>query len=222
MQLSFWEKSQWFDNVDVVVLGSGIVGLHSAYFIKKNNPRLNVIIIERGFLPYGASTRNAGFACIGSASEILNDLEKESEENVFQRVEKRYKGLLGLRELLGDENIDFQQNSGFEIFTETDGKSFRECESKLEYLNTQLKFITKDNTYILSNERIEQFGLNKVENLIQNKFEGQLDTGKMMYVLSEKVRCLGVKILNGLEIKQIHNESNGVTLMTSEWFQINA
>lgn len=222
MQLSFWEMSQWFDNVDVVVLGSGIVGLHSAYFIKKNNPRLNVIIIERGFLPYGASTRNAGFACIGSASEILNDLEKESEENVFQRVEKRYKGLLGLRELLGDENIDFQQNSGFEIFTETDGKSFRECESKLEYLNTQLKFITKDNTYILSNERIEQFGLNKVENLIQNKFEGQLDTGKMMYVLSEKVRCLGVKILNGLEIKQIHNESNGVTLMTSEGFQINA
>jgi len=117
---------------------------------------------------------------------------------------------------------DFEKNSGFEIFTETDRKSFRECESKLEYLNKQLKFITKDNTYILSNERIEHFGLNKVENLIQNKFEGQLDTGKMMYVLSEKVRCLGVKILNGLEIKQIHNESNGVTLMTSEGFQINA
>lgn len=220
MQLSFWEKSQWFDNVDVVVLGSGIVGLHSAYFIKKNNPRLNVIIIERGFLPYGASTRNAGFACIGSVSEILNDLDKESEDNVFQRIEKRYKGLLGLRELLGDENIDFEQNSGFEIFTETDRKSFRECESKLEYLNKQLKFITKDNTYILSNERIEHFGLNKVENLIQNKFEGQLDTGKMMYVLSEKVRCLEVKILNGLEIKQIHNESNGIALMTSEGFQI--
>ncbi len=90
MQLSFWEKSQWFDNVDVVVLGSGIVGLHAAYFIKEKNPRLNVLIIERGFLPYGASTRNAGFACIGSASEILNDLDKDPEDKVFHLVEQRY------------------------------------------------------------------------------------------------------------------------------------
>ncbi|HMU76796.1 MAG: FAD-binding oxidoreductase [Bacteroidia bacterium] len=222
MQLSFWEKSQWFDNVDIVVLGSGIVGLHAAYYIKKKNPRLNILIIERGFLPYGASTRNAGFACIGSASEILNDLDKDSEYKVFQLVEQRYKGLLGLRELLGDENIEYEQNSGFEIFTETDSQSFLECESKLEYLNTRLKSITKDNTYKIVNERIAHFGLSKVKNLIQNKFEGQIDTGKMMFVLSEKVRQSGVKILNGLEIKQIHTESSGVTLMSSEGFQIKA
>ncbi len=170
MQLSFWEKSQWFDNVDIVVLGSGIVGLHAAYYIKKKNPRLNILIIERGFLPYGASTRNAGFACIGSASEILNDLDKDSEYKVFHLVEQRYKGLLGLRELLGDENIEYEQNSGFEIFTETDSQSFLECESKLEYLNTRLKSITKDNTYKIVNERIAHFGLSKVKNLIQNKF----------------------------------------------------
>ncbi|HQW18729.1 MAG: FAD-binding oxidoreductase [Bacteroidia bacterium] len=220
MQLSFWEKSQWFDNIDVVVLGSGIVGLHAAYFIKKKNPKLNVLIIERGFLPYGASTRNAGFACIGSTSEILNDLEKESEDKVFQRVEKRYKGLLGLRELLGDKNIEYEHNFGFEIFTETDSQSFRECESKLEYLNTQLKSITRDNTYTIKNEHIANFGLSNVENLIQNKFEGQLDTGKMMFVLSEKVRQSGVNFLNGLEVKQIYNESSGVILMTSEGFKI--
>lgn len=220
MQLSFWEKSQWFDNIDVVVLGSGIVGLHAAYFIKKKNPKLNVLIIERSFLPYGASTRNAGFACIGSASEILNDLEKESEDKVFQRVEKRYKGLLGLRELLGDKNIEYEHSFGFEIFTETDSQSFQECESKLEYLNTQLKSITRDNTYTIKNEHIAHFGLSNVKNLIQNKCEGQLDTGKMMFALSEKVRQSGVNILNGLAIKQIHNESSGVTLITSAGFQI--
>jgi hypothetical protein len=34
-------------------------------------------------LPHGASTKNAGFACFGSISEIIDDLKSHSEEEVF-------------------------------------------------------------------------------------------------------------------------------------------
>jgi hypothetical protein len=58
-------------------------------------------------LPHGASTKNAGFACFGSISEIIDDLKSHSEE-VYQLVTKRLEGLRLLRKRLGDEAIDFK------------------------------------------------------------------------------------------------------------------
>ena len=51
-------------------------------------------------LPQGASTKNAGFACFGSLSEIIDDLKSHSEEEVIQLVKKRVDGLQLLRETL--------------------------------------------------------------------------------------------------------------------------
>jgi hypothetical protein len=47
-------------------------------------------------LPQGASTKNAGFACFGSLSEIIDDLKSHSEEGNSTRS-KRWKGLQLLR-----------------------------------------------------------------------------------------------------------------------------
>jgi gamma-glutamylputrescine oxidase len=41
-----------------------------------------VLVLERGFLPSGASTKNAGFACFGTVSEQLSTLKHSSEEEV--------------------------------------------------------------------------------------------------------------------------------------------
>ena len=39
-----------------------------------------ILVLEKGILPQGASTKNAGFACFGSLSEIIDDLKTHSEE----------------------------------------------------------------------------------------------------------------------------------------------
>ena len=114
--LSFWEKESFFKNIDVAIIGSGIVGLSAALTIKEKTPSVRVVIFERGALPEGASTRNAGFACFGSITELLDDLETHSEDEVFALVEKRYKGLLKLRQRLGDKNLDYKEWGGYEIF----------------------------------------------------------------------------------------------------------
>jgi gamma-glutamylputrescine oxidase len=97
MDLSYWEKNSYFNNLDVVIIGSGIVGLNAALSLKKRNKKLNILILERGLLATGASSKNAGFACFGSPSELLSDLKTNSENEVFSLVEKRWKGLLKLR-----------------------------------------------------------------------------------------------------------------------------
>ena len=59
---SYWEQ-QSFTSYDYVIIGSGIVGLSTAIELKEKFPGATVLILERGLLPTGASSRNAGFAC---------------------------------------------------------------------------------------------------------------------------------------------------------------
>jgi hypothetical protein len=115
MNYSYWELKEWFTNIDFTIVGSGIVGLNCALELKKKFPKAKIIILEKGMLPQGASTKNAGFACFGSISEIIDDLNSHTEQEVFNLVDKRWKGLQLLRNNLGDANINFQQNKGFEF-----------------------------------------------------------------------------------------------------------
>jgi glycine/D-amino acid oxidase-like deaminating enzyme len=55
--------------------GSGFAGLWSALFLKKKHPEAKVTLLDRGLIPTGASTRNAGFACFGSLTELVHDAE---------------------------------------------------------------------------------------------------------------------------------------------------
>ena len=83
MNLSYWEIKSWLSNVDFTIIGSGIVGLSCALQLKSKYPNSNILILEKGILPQGASTKNAGFACFGSISEIIDDLKSHSEDEVL-------------------------------------------------------------------------------------------------------------------------------------------
>jgi len=72
MQVSIWEKETFYAPQDIVIVGSGFVGLWSAFYLKKKDPDLKITILDRGMIPTGASTRNAGFACFGSLNNYID------------------------------------------------------------------------------------------------------------------------------------------------------
>ncbi|MEC8885233.1 MAG: FAD-dependent oxidoreductase, partial [Bacteroidota bacterium] len=82
--LSYWEYKSWLTDVDFTIVGSGITGLSCALQLRKRFPISKILILERGSLPQGASTKNAGFACFGSVSELLSDLDRHSEDEVLK------------------------------------------------------------------------------------------------------------------------------------------
>ena len=157
MNYSYWELKEWFTNIDFTIVGSGIVGLNCALELKKKDPKAKILILEKGMLPQGASTKNAGFACFGSLSELIDDLNSHTEEDVFNLVDKRWKGLQLLRKNLGDSNIDFQQNKGFELCE--DQAFFTECISRKNQINALLKPIFKTDVFSVSENT---FGFKKV------------------------------------------------------------
>jgi gamma-glutamylputrescine oxidase len=218
--LSYWEKKSFFENIDVAIIGSGIVGLNAAIRLKELDKNLRVVVIERGFLPYGASTRNAGFACFGSISELLDDLKSSSENDVFALVERRFKGLERLRSRVGDKALRYEEYGGFEIFKADEKTVFDECEAHLDYFNQNVFSITKQqNTYqILDEKKIQSFDFQGISDVVHNVSEGQIDTGEMMKNLLQIAKNKGVDIINGLTLKSIETQSDEVLLHADNWF----
>ena len=216
-QFSYWERSSFIDNADVIIIGSGLVGLSAALYLKKNEPSLKVLVLEHGFLPSGASTKNAGFACFGTVSEQLESLQHSSEEEVARLVNYKWRGLQRLRQNLGDSNIDYQQHGGYELFMADEKFHADRQIEKIPYLNNLLKqAIGTDNIYSVANNKIADFGFDKISGMIYNPFEGQIDTGKMMRALLNKVYDAGILVLNSCSVTSIDQQDNGVHLTTSQ------
>lgn len=219
VKLSFWEKEAFFKEVDVLIVGSGIVGLHAAIAIKEKKPGHKVVVLERGVLPIGASTRNAGFACFGSMTELLDDLSTQTSDQVWALVEKRWRGLQRLRERLGDEQIQYRPWGGFELFRPEEKKSYQACQDQMEDFNRTLSSITGiPDTFRNRDEDLEGFGFDAVQHLIHNQGEGQIHTGKMMAQLLALARERGVEVYNGIEVAELQEEELGVSIhLKNSW-----
>jgi len=211
--LSYWDKKTLFSNIDYIIIGSGIVGLNSALELRRIEPDAKIVILERGSWPQGASTKNAGFACFGSVSELLKDLNEQSPEAVFQLVEKRLYGIQRLRKLLGDEYLEYQNLGGYEVFLKKDEALYQSCLSNIDELNRLLfPFFNKPVFEIVNNT----FGFRKVyPKVIFNAFEGQLDTGKMMSGLLYKAHSANITILNNCTVSAYNDNGNSVLLETN-------
>lgn len=217
MHISFWEQNTFFNNIDFVIIGSGIVGLSSAIEIQNKYPKSKVVVLEKGFLPTGASTKNAGFACFGSPTEILDDLTKMTEQEVFLTVEKRWKGLLNLRALLGDDNLGFKQYGSCELFTANDGQVYQKTKEKLEQLNGFLTPIFKQNVFTNQDELISKFGFENIKHCIANPLEGQIDTGKTMKNLLALAQQKDIFIINGVEVKGVESVGDGAEIQLKDY-----
>jgi len=209
---SYWEIKNYFNLFDLIIVGSGIVGLSTAISFKEKNKNAKVLVLEKGILPSGASTKNAGFACFGSPSELLDDLTKMPEESVWKTVEMRWKGLQILEKRLGAKKINLNLFGGYELFD--NNGHFNECHEKINYLNKMISdTVGLKNTYKDVSGKVKNFG--KIKGVIFNRFEGQLDTALMMNNLYKLAVKSGILILNGVGITEIIDNKKTVELKSN-------
>jgi gamma-glutamylputrescine oxidase len=201
MQVSIWEKESFYAPQDIIIVGSGFVGLWSAYYLKKKDPDLRVTIIERGLIPTGASSRNAGFACFGSLSELVHDAQTMGTENMLELVEKRFKGLERIQKVFGKKEIGFSLCGGYELYENSGGIISEELENNVAYINSLLKPVTgSKRTYNRVDEKISTFGFGNTRHLVENTWEGYLHSGKLLQNLLRLVQSMGVQVFTGMEV----------------------
>ena len=213
MELSFWELKNWFTNVDFTIVGSGIVGLSAAIRLREKYPDSKILVLEKGMLPQGASTKNAGFACFGSLSEIVSDLELYGTDEVLNLIQKRWQGLHLLRQRLGDRAIDFQQNGGYELFENND-EIYDRCISKIAAVNELLTPLFNEAVFVRTKDRFS-FANIRTE-VIYNPLEAQIDTGSMMQALLKMAVSNDILILNQQTVLNYEEHSDHVDVHLQE------
>ncbi|HVU95788.1 MAG TPA: FAD-dependent oxidoreductase [Puia sp.] len=215
-QLSVWEKESFFAPADIIIAGSGLVGLWSAYYLKKLAPKLTITILDRGLIPTGASTRNAGFACFGSLTELIANREEMGEDQLLQLVEWRFKGIKRIRKTFDAKVIDYERNGGYELLAKADPNELR---SHIDTFNRLLKGVTgQQKTFRLQNGIIEKFGFAGIRHLVESSAEGQLHSGKLCQALLRLVQSMGVTVLNNIGITGYEKVHGQILLHTQHDF----
>ncbi|MEZ5016863.1 MAG: FAD-dependent oxidoreductase [Flavipsychrobacter sp.] len=211
--LSYWEQES-LTEYDAIIIGCGIVGLSTAIALKEQKAKSRVLILERSLLPAGASSRNAGFACMGSVTELLDDLDHTTEDEIVDLFVQRKEGLSILRSRLGDEAIGYAANGSYELINEQEKYALE----KIDYFNRLLLPVNKQPVFRLANDKIDALGLdgNYTKALIENIQEGELHTGKMVRSLMDHAITLGVEIKTGATVKEYEDTGSGVTVVVND------
>lgn len=202
---SYWEQKNFF-SYNLIVIGSGFTGLSTAINYKKKNPKASVLILEKGVFPSGASTKNAGFACFGSLTEILDDFWTMNPTEIRALVQRRYKGLQQIRKIFGDTALRYEHSHGFELLEEENLAAI----DQIDVVNNMLKKLFKKDVFTLV-KKPEKLGFsNRVKLVVENHFEGELDPGAYLGALWQKASKLGIRILTGVSVVEIQKDEGTV------------
>ena len=209
---SYWESKGWLNDLDAVIVGAGIVGMNAALRLTVLNPQWKVLVVDRASIG-GATTRNAGFACFGSPSELLEDWKALGPEGTIALVQQRWEGLKVLRETCGDEALQYRACGATEAFTDQD--QFDQVVAALPMLNEALTPVLGAAPFVIAKHH-QKSGLQGLTGAISSPLEGDLDTASMALALRSRMQQRGVNVLSGAAVEVLTPENKGWAVKTTQ------
>lgn len=210
--LSFWERES-FLRYDIIIIGAGITGLSTAASLKEAHPSLDILILERGTLPSGASTKNAGFACFGSISELVQDQKALGDAGMVALVNRRWNGLQKTIGRLGKAAIGLEHKGGFELLS-SDNEHYLD---EIPKINALLSDIFDQPVFKEAPSQLATFGFGGTTHLVYNSYEAQLHTGALIRSLWEYCNHLGVKLITGTAVSALDTDDTAVRIHTNNF-----
>lgn len=103
---------------DVVIVGGGISGISTAYWLSKIDPNLKIALIEKNEIGSGATGRNAGFITCGSVEHFNRMVDKHGKKEALEIWQFSEENLRLLKsEIIKDKekNIEFKHQGSFSL-----------------------------------------------------------------------------------------------------------
>lgn len=216
MQLSIWEKESFYSHKQVIIAGAGLAGLWCALELYNNDSTLKILLLDKGITPTGASTRNAGFACFGSPTELLHDARVNGEDKMWEVTAMRYQGIEKIKQQFNQAAIGYDNCGGYELLDER-FTGINELENQLAWLNKGMEGITgHKSVFVRNDELINTFNFNNFKYLIENKLEGGLHSGHLLQALVKKVQGLGIEIISSISVTGWQSGENKIRIDTDK------
>lgn len=213
MSSSFWldrtpaiEKKTF----DVVIVGAGLTGLSTAYWLQKEDPSLKVAIVEKNRVAFGASGRNAGFVTCGSVEHFNRMISKHGLEQAVEIWKFSETNLQLLQqEIIQDQagKIQFEKKGAFSLAAQE--SEFTELK-KVSEVMTSLKIPTE----IVEGGDIEK-RLGAVNFVGGIKYLGDASTNPvgLLELLRSKIKA---EIYESVEAYRIDNLEDGTKVLKTD------
>jgi glycine/D-amino acid oxidase-like deaminating enzyme len=93
-------------DADVAVVGAGYTGLWTAYYLKKADPSLRVVVLEREVAGFGASGRNGGWCSAQFPASVSWLAQRYGEQRAVAQYRAMQASVDEIGQIVADEGID--------------------------------------------------------------------------------------------------------------------
>ncbi len=186
------------ETADVVIIGGGIIGVSTAYFLAKEG--IKVCLCEKGYISGEQSGRNWGFVRIQGRDEREIPMVLES-----QRI---------WRQFLSESDIDTGYEEGGCLFTANDEKELQSFQPWLELAKK----------YDIQTELIDQKALSNEAGLASNNWvggiltrtDGRAEPQKATLAIARAAEKLGAIIITGCSVRGIETSGGNLSKVITE------
>lgn len=147
MSVSYWNDRSAPTplTADVVIIGGGIAGLSSAYWISREDPSMKVVVVEKHEIGAGATGRNAGFVTCGSVEHFNRLVEKHGKDEALEIWRFSEENMRLLKEHVIQDAADellFEHRGSFSLAsTDTEFKELQNSAKLMESMNIKVETI---------------------------------------------------------------------------------
>ncbi len=206
MSFSYWndkKKPLRKQQADVCIVGGGLSGLSTAYWLNKEDPNLKITILEKGELGSGATGRNAGFITCGSVEHFNRMVSKHGESKALEIWSFAEKNM----ELLKSEI--FQDSKAPKSFRQQGAFSLAAQDAEFNELQQVAKLMSQHKipVEILGQSEIEsRLGAVGFCGGIKYLKDGEVDPIELLQVIEKQIAA---DIFQNCEVSRVESDAGG-------------
>jgi glycine/D-amino acid oxidase-like deaminating enzyme len=180
-------------NADVAIIGAGYTGLWTAYYLKKIDPALQIVIVESQIAGFGASGRNGGW-CSAYLDGITHWLDDPASRDGAIRLQRLlFETVKEVGKVIQAESIDchFEQSGALEIAVNT----MQEKRLREEFDHRRkLGFGDADYRWLDAGEVADKLAMEGAQGAIHMAHNAAVHPARLARGLAATVESMGVSI----------------------------
>lgn len=212
--LTFWDRNLLVPQTcDVVIVGAGFTGLSAGITLKRIRPRWHVLVVESESTGTLASSRNAGFLCLGSPTELMRDIQTHGSAAVEDVLRFKISGASILLNYLKKTNLIYNKSVGYELFCSEFPKPVG-LEDQLNMLNGMMEAAGGPAGYFVLQNHSPNANTPRSDNFswVKMRWEGQIHPAAAVARLRLQFQNLGGIISVQHRIDALQAGADGVEL----------
>lgn len=184
---------------DVCIIGAGYTGLWTAYYLKKADPSLNIVVLEREFAGFGASGRNGGWLS-GGFSWSREKYEKTSSRGAVVDLQNAMAGTVDeVERVTKAEGIDADLIRVDKLVVATNAAQLQRVREEYQFgLDWQMP---PERLQLLSaEEAARRIRIANLKGAVLYRNMARVQPAKLVRGLAQVVESLGVSICEGTTV----------------------